>query len=149
MAPHEENHGLDRYDHLARLDPPVRFTLPYLQQLHRELYAGTDRLAGDLRWSDAAYARGSDAYLPRRELEPRLGALTAQLHREGALVSVSDGRKWADRAGYYAAELSHAQPFRAGNGPTTRLYLQRLAEAGGHPGSRATTSPCARCCSTA
>lgn len=118
---------------LSRREPPRRFDLAFLQSSHGALFADVYPWAGQLRAVDMAKATDRDRpFVHHRYIDVLFTELTGQLRRENELRSLTDARQWADRAGYYWAEMNNCHPFREGNGRSARLFMTQLAKAAGH-----------------
>ncbi|MQA04856.1 MAG: hypothetical protein GEV07_19775 [Streptosporangiales bacterium] len=118
---------------LAQREPPERFDLSYLKHCHRERFGDVYPSAGDLRIVDIAKPTDRERpFLRHTCIETHFRVLTEQLGRDGELRALTDPRQWADRAGYYWAEINNCHPLREENGRAARLYVSQLAKAGGH-----------------
>ncbi|MBO0827278.1 MAG: Fic family protein [Streptosporangiales bacterium] len=133
LATYERRQSAAAFDELRRREPPQRFDLGYLQSCHRELLGSVYPWAGRLRYVNIVNPTDpAGAFLDHRLIGTVFRNLTHQLQRERELRSCTDPRQWADRAGYYWAQVNNCHPFREGNGRSTRLFIAQLARAGGH-----------------
>lgn len=113
---------------------PATFDLAHLSAIHRALFTDVYPFAGELRRVDLAKpGQSGEPFVHHAWIQTYTGAVAEQLHREGALTEAADPASWADRAGYYWAALTHAHPYREGNGRAIRIWLGELAEHAGHP----------------
>lgn len=133
LTDYERRQSGTAFRRLLYREPPQRFDLGYLQSCHRELLGRVYPWAGQLRYVNMTNPTDpAGAFLDHRLIDTVFRSLTHQLQREGELRSHSDPRQWADRAGYYWAQVNNCHPFREGNGRSTRLFMAQLAKAGGH-----------------
>lgn len=131
---YERNQSGTAFRELLHRKPPERFDLSFLQECHRDLFDKVYPWAGQLRYVDMVIStdRAPRPFVDHQLIDTFFRGLSNQLQREGELRSCTDPRQWADRAGYYWAQVNNCHPFRQGNGRSTRLFMAQLAKAGGH-----------------
>ncbi len=109
------------------------FDLAHLSAIHRALFADVYPFAGQLRYVDLAKpGQTGEPFVHHAWVETYTAAVADQLRREQHLSELPSAGQWADRAGYYWAALTHAHPYREGNGRAIRIFLGELAEETGH-----------------
>ena len=109
--------------------------LAHLNAIHTPLFADVFPSAGQPRHVDLANpGQTGEPFVHHPRIGTYVAAVAGQLSAEDRLRTLDDPTRWADRAGYYWAALTHAHPYREGNGRTVRVWLGELARSQPRPG---------------
>ncbi|MGZ9869560.1 Fic/DOC family protein [Priestia endophytica] len=104
------------------------FDLKHLQQIHKYLFQDIYEFAGEIRQEDIA--KDNFMFAPCRFIEGASQDIFKNLQRED--FKKMDVEKFSDRLAYHVAEINILHPFREGNGRSTRIFAEHLAQASGY-----------------
>jgi len=91
------------------------FDLAHLNAIHTPLFADVFPSAGQPRHVDLANpGQTGEPFVHHPRIGTYVAAVAGQLSAEDRLRTLDDPTRWADRAGYYWAALTHAHPYREG-----------------------------------
>jgi cell filamentation protein len=97
-----------------------RFDLIHLRAIHRYIFQDVFSWAGELRTVNIA--KGGQFFAAAAFIGAALDEMFRQLQTE-----TMNAANFANRAGYYLAEINAIHPFREGNGRTQREFIRELA----------------------
>lgn len=101
--------------------PP--YDLPFMQQLHRQLFTDVYAWAGEVRTGDIA--KGNTLFCTVPRIRPEADKFFAALAQRDWLAG-SSRRELIDALAEVIGDLNMIHPFREGNGRTLRLWCDHL-----------------------
>jgi cell filamentation protein len=114
---------------LAADPPPATFDLAHLREIHRRVFGDVFDWAGELRTVDIV--KGDSVLVAPANLERTAGAVLEQLH-DADLLRGWGKNEFVDGLTNTLSGLNIVHPFREGNGRSTRLLAEQLAEHAGY-----------------
>jgi cell filamentation protein len=124
LAAFEANAAWARLTQLEHSPAQGRFDHAHLKAIHQHIFQDVYDWAGQFRTVDLS----KDGHLFARPpyIEPALRDLFQKLAEENVLRRTT-AIHFAERAGFYLAEINAVHPFREGNGRAQREFLRELA----------------------
>jgi cell filamentation protein len=123
---------------METLPPGIPLTANGYRQLHRYIFQDVYEWAGQDRTVNIA--KGDDLFCLVPYIAAQMARRFAIIRAENSLKGLTS-EEFARRAAEHVCELNAIHPFREGNGRTQRCFLERLAEAAGHPMDLARIEP--------
>jgi len=109
------------------------FTTEHLKAIHRHVFQDVYDWAGQTR--TVQISKGTTTFAPTQTAAHTLDSWTdrvmADLRKENVLQGL-DKTNFVERLSHYSAEINFVHPFREGNGRTSRIFLQQVAQHAGY-----------------
>lgn len=102
------------------------FDADHLKSIHQYIFQDVYEWAGEFRTVDIRKGMTSFAGVHDGGLDSRLSAVKAQV--AGADWANMDRKTFVESASSVFAELNQAHPFREGNGRTSKIFMEHVAE---------------------
>jgi cell filamentation protein len=120
----ESNAAWSRLTKLEREPLKGRFDTAHLKAIHKSIFQDVYTWAGEFRTVDMS--KGGSFFARAAFIEMTLHDLLRRLPAEDLLRKTSPAA-FAERSGFYLAELNAIHPFREGNGRAQREFIRDLA----------------------
>lgn len=113
------------------VDRPVvgNFDLAHLQEVHRRLFSDTYEWAGQIR--DVPLVKGTSKFVSPESIVDQAGVIQSKLVENNFMKGLAKPA-FVELFSAHYSELNKLHPFREGNGRSTRIVLEALAENAGY-----------------
>lgn len=101
------------------------FDLKHLQAIHKYLFGEIYDWAGEIR-TEGFLSKGESIFCFAPMIQSYANGIFTKMRGED--FSQMDVKLCAEKMAYYLSEIYALHPFRAGNGRTTRLFFEALAD---------------------
>lgn len=109
--------------------PKGNFDMEHLKAVHKGLFGGVYKWAGETRTVDIW--KGNTTFAKASMIDGAGDKLFKQLANENHLKGLKPER-FSARAAHYLGEVNALHPFREGNGRTQRVFMSMLADNAGY-----------------
>ena len=107
-----------------------KFDFEHFCAIHRFLFEDIYEWAGKIR-TGGFMSKGGTVFAKSDFIEGLFSEYYEKLEKENFLIGL-DKERFCERLAYFMAEVNTIHPFREGNGRTTKLYFDQLAQKAGY-----------------